>query len=602
MASTAAILLAALAAVGVVGVASASAGNVILDWNTITLDSMVQLLHETSHTSRMVAMVNMAMWDALTDPDVPPSKDPAKVGPIGQFAACVAAHNMLISFYPDLQSTYDAAIRRSRLLIGIEKRDEPLAIKIGRRSATKMIVSRVDDGSLAFVDYRLSSEIGHWRPVPPKYAVIPTSPQYQMVQPFSGVEGESFLLPHGPPPLVSKEYAVAFNLTKRYGCRHCHSGDEEKSVIAEFWADGDKTTDRPVAHWCRIVVKLAVETGMGLLDSARLLRVLSIALADASVAKALNKYYYDAWRPVTAIRAGVDDNPHIARDPAWEPYMKTENSQEYPSGHGAWAGAAVRVLQVPRPPPPPLASPNSPPPSPSPLHPPPPLSTTRAPASFPPTLLPRIPFLLRFFRPNPTPTRPSSPSPPLSIPSAPSSPPPPFHPSPPYKITVASGGLPGVVRTFHRLSDMAEEVLMARIYGGNHFRFSVEAGRAVGEAAANAAWKACALEAGAGARAARAAAARRAAALEAAAAAAPGVPESRALWSSSGAGSLPAADALEAELERLYAAKPAPGGERPVGKLPQPQPAAKEAEGEGPQRLRGGPAALLGRSAPNQAN
>eukprot|EP00741_Cyanophora_paradoxa_P014253 tig00020800_g13747.t1 len=491
---TAMLVMLALASVASI----ASAGNVILDWNTITLDSMVQLLHETSHTSRMVAMVNLAMWDALTDPDVPASNDAAnQVSPIGQFAACVAAHNMLISFYPDMQSEYDAAIRRSRLLIGIEQRDEPLAVKIGRRAATKMIVSRVDDGSLAFVDYRLSSEIGHWRPVPPKYAVIPTTPQYQMVQPFSGVEGQSFLLPHGPPPLVSKEYARAFNLTKRYGCRHCHDDDEEKSLIAEFWADGDKTTDRPVAHWCRIVVKLAEDTDLGLLDSARLLRVLSIALADASVAKAMNKYYYDAWRPVTAIRAGVDDNPYLARDPSWEPYLKTENSQEYPSGHGAWAGAAVRVLQL-------------------------------------------------------------------------------WFGTDHYKLKVASGGLPGVKRKFHRLSEMAEEVLMARIYAGNHFRFSVEAGRAVGEAAANAAWKACGFQAGAGMRAELAAAARRAAALEAAAAAAPA-----------------------AELERLYGppadAKPAAaagaGAGRPVAK----QPAAKEGgEGEGPQRLRGAPAAVLG--------
>jgi hypothetical protein len=47
-------------------------------------------------------------------------------------------------------------------------------------------------------------------------------------------------------------------------------------------------------------------------------------------------------------------------------------------------------------------------------------------------------------------------------------------------FSTTSDGLPGAVRTFHKLSDASEEVGMSRIYGGIHTKFDVTAGKDVG--------------------------------------------------------------------------------------------------------------------------
>ncbi len=54
-----------------------------------------------------------------------------------------------------------------------------------------------------------------------------------------------------------------------------------------------------------------------------------------------------------------------------------------------------------------------------------------------------------------------------------------------YAFTTASSSLPGVERSFGSFSECTEEICMSRVYGGIHFRFSNEAGRAIGESVAD---------------------------------------------------------------------------------------------------------------------
>src|SRR5262249_37499996 len=57
------------------------------------------------------------------------------------------------------------------------------------------------------------------------------------------------------------------------------------------------------------------------------------------------KYFYNFWRPVTAIRAGgTDNNPDTVADPAWLPFLVTPNIPDYPSTHSVLGAAAAEVL------------------------------------------------------------------------------------------------------------------------------------------------------------------------------------------------------------------------------------------------------------------
>ncbi|HMF93119.1 MAG TPA: hypothetical protein VKE96_02445, partial [Vicinamibacterales bacterium] len=50
-----------------------------------------------------------------------------------------------------------------------------------------------------------------------------------------------------------------------------------------------------------------------------------------------------------------------------------------------------------------------------------------------------------------------------------------------FSLDVTSEVLPGVTRSFHSLSDAAEEATLSRIFAGVHFRFDETAGRRLGE-------------------------------------------------------------------------------------------------------------------------
>ena len=59
-------------------------------------------------------------------------------------------------------------------------------------------------------------------------------------------------------------------------------------------------------------------------DSARLLALMNMAMADGYIAGFKIRYVYDLWRPVTAIRDGdADGNDATAGDPAWDSLQNT---------------------------------------------------------------------------------------------------------------------------------------------------------------------------------------------------------------------------------------------------------------------------------------
>lgn len=105
----------------------------------------------------------------------------------------------------------------------------------------------------------------------------------------------------------------------------------EQTQTAIFWQD-----DTPAAMWNRVADQLAQTSHATLIQNARLLALMNIALADATIAVWNAKNTYNFWRPVTAIRAGTDL--------AWTPLLATPAFQEYPSAHSGVSSAAASVL------------------------------------------------------------------------------------------------------------------------------------------------------------------------------------------------------------------------------------------------------------------
>jgi hypothetical protein len=109
-----------------------------------------------------------------------------------------------------------------------------------------------------------------------------------------------------------------------------------------------------------MVRDLSAARGLTVLDEARLLAMVNLAAADGAIACWYDKYVWDFWRPVTAIRdAGIDGNPDTVANAGWTPLFDGTTSTfpplvnppnppfpEHPSGHGCVSGAVLNTARA----------------------------------------------------------------------------------------------------------------------------------------------------------------------------------------------------------------------------------------------------------------
>ena len=143
----------------------------------------------------------------------------------------------------------------------------------------------------------------------------------------------------GPPPVLTSEVWIRdYNEVKTLGARASAARTPAQTETALFWASGGPQ------QYLDSVPGLPFKGG-DIVDRARLLALLFIAMSDASIAVFDAKYAYDFWRPITAIRNGDEDgNPATERDAVWVPLIETPLHPEYPCAHCAAAAAGVAVL------------------------------------------------------------------------------------------------------------------------------------------------------------------------------------------------------------------------------------------------------------------
>jgi hypothetical protein len=97
--------------------------------------------------------------------------------------------------------------------------------------------------------------------------------------------------------------------------------------------------------WYSIARVVATQHNLDAWDSARLLGLMSMTMADAYIAGFKIRYVHDLWRPVTAIREGdTDGNDATAGDPSWNSLQNTPPVSDYPSTQSLFSGAAATVL------------------------------------------------------------------------------------------------------------------------------------------------------------------------------------------------------------------------------------------------------------------
>jgi hypothetical protein len=321
--------------------AGSARADAVTDWNAIMQATVTTAPTNPFFQARWGAIVQLAVFEAVNavvgdyEPYLGTVEAPPWASP--DTAAVAAAHRTLVTQRPDIAPQLDAALAVS--LAAIPDGPAKVAgIAAGEEAAAAMLLLRADDGWDAFVPYAPGSDPGDWQPTPPALAPA-LLPGWGQVTPFGLEDGSQFRLPP-PPALNTRKYADDYNEVKRLGRIDSPFRPQDRTDVARFYA-----AFTPVQVWNTAARQVSTAQGHMLSENARTFALLAMVMADASIAVFETKYYYNYWRPVTAIRNGdIDGNARTDRDAGWLPLIATPPFPSYASAHASLSGAARRVL------------------------------------------------------------------------------------------------------------------------------------------------------------------------------------------------------------------------------------------------------------------
>jgi hypothetical protein len=346
-ARTVGIALLLLSCLNVVGapraLATPSPGDVVIDWNGTALVAAATARHPGPVVVVDLAIVHAAVYDAVNSIDrrhtsyaVTVAGAPA--GASQEAAAAAAAHRVLVDLFPSQEASLDTTYAESLARVP-DGQSEDQGVLVGEQAAAGIISLRAHDGRFADVPYAPGSGPGVWKPTPPFPPNFPALvPWLADVTPFTMRSPDQFRV-DPPPALTSAQYTEDFEEVRTMGARVGSGRTPEQTAIAAFFGEA------PAGPWNRVVQDVARGRNQSVADNARLFALVNLAAADAQISCWRNKYTYNYWRPITAIRAAdTDGNPRTIADPTWEPLLVTPPFPEYSSGHATFSGAVAQVL------------------------------------------------------------------------------------------------------------------------------------------------------------------------------------------------------------------------------------------------------------------
>jgi membrane-associated phospholipid phosphatase len=324
---------------------SRGSGAIVIAWNheLLRIVKTPGAQPATVHPTRSFAILHAAIYDAVVSitRDAPPYLFSVRAvhGARPDAAAATAGHDTLVALYPTMRGTIDQQLATELAAIpdGAGKQQ---GMEVGHTVAERLLAIRAHDGSgITPPPFVPGNQPGDYRPTPPNFPT-PVFTTWGQVAPFV-LDNAAQFRPEAPPALTSDAYAQALNEVKSLGQNTSTTRTADQTVIAKFWAPPIWNT------WNEIAENAALDHHTNLETTARLFAVLNITFADSAIAMYDGKYFYQLWRPVTAIRlAHTDGNPATIGDPTWTPLAVTAADPSYPGAHSTISAAGAAVLSA----------------------------------------------------------------------------------------------------------------------------------------------------------------------------------------------------------------------------------------------------------------
>jgi len=318
--------------------------NFVVEWNKQLLAAAeAEDGFMTLKGVRTAAMMHLAMHDALSairheyapyalQADVPDA-DPI-------FAASQAAYEIALSQYPKQSVQWQMLLASTAHASGAAWQR---SVELGKAAATAVLDSRKSDKWDSQAEYRFHpmgpgvyAEFREHSGTPEGFVF---GAGWATVKPFALVRPDQFRV--GPPPAIdSKEYAAAFDEVKDVGAFASRTRTADQTHLAMWWKEFVEASHNRLAR------DLVVRDRLELTRAARLFALLNISIFDGYVSSFDSKFFYNHWRPYTAIHwADKDGNPATELDAQWDNLHKhTYAFPSYPSAHGTVCGAAMTVM------------------------------------------------------------------------------------------------------------------------------------------------------------------------------------------------------------------------------------------------------------------
>jgi hypothetical protein len=324
-------------------------------------------------SSRALAIIHIAMFDAVNAITGNRYQSYTGLPAVTQstnlnVAIAQAAHDTSVAMWPAQRLVFDAALAED--LAGVPDSDPSKArgITLGQQAATRILTLRANDGSahaeqVVGEDYIPGTGAGEWTQDPISLIPLALGSRWGEVRPFAMTSASQFRAP-APPSLTSSAYTAAYNEEKRLGGDAITTPTVRtplQTFVGIYWGyDGTPNLAAPPRLYNQITVKIANQFGTGtvnVLDLARLLALVNVAMADAGIASWETKYFYKFWRPITAIRRGDrDGNLNTIVDRTYSPLGAPASNinpgvnftppfPAYPSGHATFGAALFQTLR-----------------------------------------------------------------------------------------------------------------------------------------------------------------------------------------------------------------------------------------------------------------
>ena len=353
-------LMLAIAAVALMTAAPGAAlpvGNAVQQWNRIAEDTIVGSGAFQNEGLIYMAYVSAAVYDAVVA--IAGGYEPyavyidARPGASIDAAVAEAAYVVLRHHFPAQAAALDTLHEEALAQIADGPAEQD-GRAVGLAAGEAILALRANDGRLTPVGVTSAFPLrpprpGVWRLTPPAFAA-PQTPWVGSVEPFVLRQPGQFH-PRPPAPVDSQRWVDQFNEIQMLGSVASAARMADQTAVARFW------TANVIRQYNLLGRELASARSLDLVQTARLLAMITVAGADAQIAVMHWKYAFLFWRPVTAIDPtaviaegfgpvpGFDDgNDQTLEQIGWRPLIATPNHPEYPAAHGSITSAVAQVL------------------------------------------------------------------------------------------------------------------------------------------------------------------------------------------------------------------------------------------------------------------